>query len=366
MKKLLLFFAISWVLAFFSSCNSFTHLPSPKKFSDQVGGSKIKLSTTTQKQSVKGELIATDDSLIYIIEDEQLFQVPVKSFKSADVFVSKPVNNQKLLSIWGRLIPFTSISHGWFAFASLPVNAVPLIMAYDGLYGSQFIPIRDSVNRSRLNLYSRFPDGIPEGISKSQIKEINPYMERIRLYQFGPLVNFGMGGIGFQSRLGFDFPIAKKFRLGYIWNFQGQAGSANLGESYEIQFGLSFQQKLQKTQDYGFMISYRNRTVSDYFSSNNLSYTYEAEVFGINFTGLYRIKEWQTECSAMYDLRTNKLPEGSASLMYLFNRNISILLKGSYGNFIMDPISQPFPDHYVSNLKIATLSLGINYCLLHH
>lgn len=366
MKKLLYFSVFACLMVLLTSCGSFTHLPTPKKISSQVGGSKIRLSTSNQKKPISGELIATDDSLIYIAQDEKLHEVPIQAFKSADVFVSKPVNNLKLLSFWGRLLPFTSITHGWFGFASLPVNSVPLIMAYDGLYGSQYLPFRDSVNRNRLNLYSRFPEGIPDVVSKSQLKEINPYLERIRLYQFGPILNFGIGGIGFQSRLGFDFPIAKKFRLGYYWNAQGQAGSSKLGESYEIQFGLSFQQKIQKSQDYGFLLSYKNRTVSDFLSGGNTNYSYEAEIFGMNFSGIYRINQWQTELSAMYDLKNQKLSEGSAVLMYFLNRNFSLQLKGSYAHFIIDPNTQPNVDFFVYDMKLASLSIGINYCLLHH
>jgi hypothetical protein len=153
---------------FLCSCSPAIYLSKPENIDVNRYGSYIKV-VRTAGANIKGELIAVDSTKLVILETLSkgivLSFVPVGEIKRFKLRYAKPRN-------YGWSIPVfaaATISHGWFAIISLPVNImVTSIVTATG--ATAFTSKNRDISYRDLSMFARFPQGIPPGIDLSTLK----------------------------------------------------------------------------------------------------------------------------------------------------------------------------------------------------
>ncbi len=158
------------VAIFIGSCSSPKYLPSPDKIDVNQYGSYIKI-IRNNETIVKGELIAVETHKIVVLSEvdtnntKEYVVVPIKEIQRFKLRYAKQKH-------YGWTIPvFTlaTISHGYFLIATAPVN---LIVTTSVTIGSEsaFTYSDKNMTYTQLEMFARFPQGIPPGTNIPGIK----------------------------------------------------------------------------------------------------------------------------------------------------------------------------------------------------
>lgn len=163
----LLFFTI----VLLSSCSVSDMLPKSDQFHKHLYGDYIELdlSRSSELNDVEGELIAVDDSNIYIIEvwreEQNYFEVnksEVEDFRVYHFNPSYPSLSNGILS----LIP---LSHGFFMVLTLPINLITMGVIHGHLKDRASSSSKE-IELSDIYQYARYPGGLPTNIEFHEIK----------------------------------------------------------------------------------------------------------------------------------------------------------------------------------------------------
>ena len=125
------------------------------------------------RKIVKGELIAVNDQDIVVLTSEKvkkkriktIVTVPIKNIKRYSLKYAKPKH-------YGLTIPiFTigSISHGFFAILTIPINLITTIII-TSTGSTDFKYVSSKMTYKKLKMFARFPQGIPPDIDIVKIK----------------------------------------------------------------------------------------------------------------------------------------------------------------------------------------------------
>ncbi len=152
----------------FSSCTRQKYLPNSKEIDVNQYGSYIEVYPLNET-SVKGELISIDKVELMVLtkQDEKsiLKTIPIgRGLK----FKLRYARGKR----YGWTIPtYTALSfmHGWAAMFSLPVNlAVTILITNSG--AQAFTYKNEDIRFEELQMFARFPGGIPEYIDRDKIQ----------------------------------------------------------------------------------------------------------------------------------------------------------------------------------------------------
>ncbi len=139
-----------------SSCSLPKYLPTSESIDLNVYGSFIQV-RNKKGRNIKGELIAADSIKIVVLkEKENLCSiVPITDIRSFRLIYAKPKNYK---GAWAMLL-FVPM-HGWFSPITLPINLIVIASVNTNpyKYTNKKIPFE------MLNMFARFPQGIPPGI----------------------------------------------------------------------------------------------------------------------------------------------------------------------------------------------------------
>lgn len=156
--------------AFIVSCNVHRpeHLPSFHKYASSPYGCNISLKLKNEKK-VSGELIYSDKDFCYV-------KCGSKKDRKTGVLLCEGVlkigfnevdkgyitlYNSKLKMSTMPILTVLSVGHGLLGIGSLPINITGAIV---GMTHSVKHGKLSQINRASLVAYSRFPNGIPEGV----------------------------------------------------------------------------------------------------------------------------------------------------------------------------------------------------------
>ena len=156
---------IAWIAIISGGCATPKFLPSSNKIDVNQYGSYIKL-IPKKGRKVEGELIAIDSNKIIVITiSGKLVSTPINQLKRFYLTYAKPKH-------YGWTIPVYSlatISHGFVAIISLPINLIVTISVT--VSGEQaFTYNKKKLTYDQLKMFARFPQGIPDNIDTAKIK----------------------------------------------------------------------------------------------------------------------------------------------------------------------------------------------------
>ena len=161
-------FLIIIIIMMLVGCSAPSYVPEPSLVNINTRGAYISIDLTVRGvRNVKGELIAVSEEYIYVLRskegNKQVDSVNVKLVRDYDCRFAQPKG-------FGWTIPvFTlaTISHGWFAFITMPINFISAVIINNGPdydYSQRKLPI------DLLNRYARFPQGLPPGIDLKELE----------------------------------------------------------------------------------------------------------------------------------------------------------------------------------------------------
>ena len=153
-------------MIFIAACSVQEYLPPVKEIGSTVMGSHISLVTKSGHKS-KGELIAVDTSQIVVLvfENRSSVQIPIHDIKSFKLRYAKAKHYWPSILL-GSLI---SISHGWGAFFTLPLNLI--VTSAVSISGADaHILSQKRINYEKLSMFARFPQGIPPNVMLEEIR----------------------------------------------------------------------------------------------------------------------------------------------------------------------------------------------------
>ena len=156
---------IAIVMLSITGCVSTSNLPQYNKIGLHPYGSVIKMNYRSD-EFLAGELIALKDSNIIILNfnNNKCLEIPMRQIKKYEVKFAQSKH-------YGYAIPLLSastISHGFFALISFPVNLISTIIITATAESAYSINGND-LTLKQLNMYARFPQGLPDNIRLEDI-----------------------------------------------------------------------------------------------------------------------------------------------------------------------------------------------------
>ena len=121
---------------------------------------------TKHREIVRGELIAVNDSGIYVLPDNDLLFVEIDSVQTIKIGKYEDGNT---IAGWAAFGTFSTLSHGFVLLISAPVWILSgTLISAD--YASQKVMFYPDSSLESLRVYSRFPQGLSESINRKEIK----------------------------------------------------------------------------------------------------------------------------------------------------------------------------------------------------
>lgn len=154
------------------ACTSAKYLPPAGNIGLSEHGSMIKVKRSTG-ETVKGELIALNNKEMIVLSDSNkvkrivkgIMVIPLEEVDSYDLKFAK--SSKYIWTI--PVLSLISISHGAFAVISIPANIL-ITAIVSASHASSFQYDNLEMPYKYLNMFARFPQGIPPGIDIESIK----------------------------------------------------------------------------------------------------------------------------------------------------------------------------------------------------
>jgi hypothetical protein len=148
------------------SCASPGYLPSSDKIDVNAFGSYIKVWDKTAS-IIDGELIAVDSNELFVLREDTktCVTIPIADINRFTLQYAQPKH-------YGWTIPlFTlaTISHGWIAIFTAPVNLI-VTTSVTASARKAFQYNNKKITYDELNMFARFPQGIPSDINIASVK----------------------------------------------------------------------------------------------------------------------------------------------------------------------------------------------------
>lgn len=165
MRNKILFVLVLCVITI-TGCVNNAKLPQPTQIGSHPYGAIIELYYRSN-EFLSGELIAVSDSNVIILSDsyKSCMEIPKEQISTYEIQFAQP----KHYGLSMLLLPLSTISHGFFALVTFPINFVAAtIITSTSEYK---FTIRDkNLKYDQLSMYARFPQGIPDGVRLTDIK----------------------------------------------------------------------------------------------------------------------------------------------------------------------------------------------------
>lgn len=164
-------------VCFFSGCTTAKYLPQTTGIDANAHGSYIRVLLAANRNigrkadiSVNGELIAIDSTqlfvLTYVNSVKETVPIPIKEIKTFRLTYAQSKKYGWSIPVLTLIAPFINGVYSLFTF---PVALIGSITATSSGV-SDFQYKNDQISYRELNMFARFPQGIPAGIALSQIE----------------------------------------------------------------------------------------------------------------------------------------------------------------------------------------------------
>lgn len=150
-----------------TSCYTSSYLPQIKDVGTSPFGSEIELIYRSDEYLI-GELIAVNDSDIIVLNNtnNSCITIPKKQIIDYGIRFAQP----KHYGIFIPTLTLASISHGFVAIITLPINLITTIVVAVSSERAYTIDHK-KITYEQLKMYARFPQGIPVGLGLDLIKK---------------------------------------------------------------------------------------------------------------------------------------------------------------------------------------------------
>ena len=147
------------------SCATSKYLPSPENIPQNPYGSYIQIECKN-KVNLAGELIAVEKDRLVLLGETTKKCISVE--KNDILMFSVKYAQNRHYGIFIPLFTLVSLSHGYIALATLPINLVTTIsVASTG--EKAYVYQSANTTYQELKMFARFPQGIPADISLADI-----------------------------------------------------------------------------------------------------------------------------------------------------------------------------------------------------
>jgi len=161
-----------WLLALCTACFRTTApqgwLPTPREAQTDAYGGWIRVEELAGSE-VEGELLAATADTIHVLGDSVWVAVPVSQVKEATL-TGYHVRIEPLVTS-GILGSVSTVSHGFFAVLTLPTW---IVTSTAGASSASRAPRVISTSPSALNVFARFPQGLPADVDRATIRPKPP------------------------------------------------------------------------------------------------------------------------------------------------------------------------------------------------
>jgi hypothetical protein len=149
-------------------CASPAYLPKAGNIGQNPYGSYIKVKLT-DKPAVSGELIAIDSTQLIVFNEykKSCETIPMNTIRKFELQYAKGKNYGWTIPVFTLLTPFI---HGFLSAFTLPANLVVTI-AISVSGARDFRYNQKNTTFETLRMFARFPQGIPEGVALTEIKQ---------------------------------------------------------------------------------------------------------------------------------------------------------------------------------------------------
>ncbi len=154
----------------FGSCRYAPYLPKANQVGTNVYGSQITVDPKNRIQ-IRGELLAIKDSSLFVkksvgsIKQPEIIRIPINEILNFRLRYIKPQNYSWTIPVFSL---FTA-SHGMFLVFTFPINLLTTVIVATSSDAS-FVYTKKDISFKDLNMFARFPQGIPEGIDLAKLK----------------------------------------------------------------------------------------------------------------------------------------------------------------------------------------------------
>jgi len=155
--KLFIFPAL---LLLMGSCKAPYYVPATKHVGIERHGSHI-IITPFEDEKVRGEFIAIDEKMFIILEDDtgSIISISRDNIKKIKIRYAQPKQ-------YGWAVPLfiaSTISHGFYLVLTAPANAL-VTGGVAGTGALDFTYNDKTIRDDEIQMFARFPQGIPEGV----------------------------------------------------------------------------------------------------------------------------------------------------------------------------------------------------------
>ncbi len=157
---------IGLLIIFFSSCTSPRYLPSSDKIDVNEYGSYIKI-FHKEAYNIDGELIAIDSNKIVVLTEltKECLTFPISEITQFKLRYAKPKH-------YGLSVPVLFVYpfiHGRFSIITIPIHLI-VTLSVTAAGESAFMYSDQNMTYDKLQMFARFPQGIPTNIDIASIK----------------------------------------------------------------------------------------------------------------------------------------------------------------------------------------------------
>ncbi len=151
-------------------------VPSSEEVQQDVYGAWTILEITpkSNKKPMEGELIAVQQGILYLLNENILQEIPIKQIKKA---ILASFNARGGISMWATLGFVSTLSHGGWLIFSAPIWLISGIINSNAATTSGMLKF-DNYNLRDMKKYARFPQGIPEGLDIYSLKPKSQQLEK--------------------------------------------------------------------------------------------------------------------------------------------------------------------------------------------
>jgi hypothetical protein len=172
-KQALLLLLMFLVLLLAASCSVPRGLPAPEELPYETKGAAFYVKLY-DGSVYRGELIAAENDALYVLPAEnqhpnmkrqnRLVQIPWDAVDNYRVYYA----HGKSLAWFVPVYTVMTLSHGWVSILTMPINLIATLTAHVNSQHEHVLRKKD-IAPEALNLFARFPQGIPQRVSPQDI-----------------------------------------------------------------------------------------------------------------------------------------------------------------------------------------------------
>lgn len=156
------------LISFISSCSAPKYVPKLEEVPFSAYGSHIEIKQLSGAE-IEGELIAVDSKTLFVLTAadsiKKLHNLPVSDIEKFKLTYAQPKSYAWTIPVY----TLSTLSHGYFALFTAPVNAV--VTSVVTARGANAFTYNEQVmSYEELSKFARFPQGIPPKIDTASIR----------------------------------------------------------------------------------------------------------------------------------------------------------------------------------------------------